>query len=335
MLYYCCISPFKLIEHPLKTSFTFTVTQKHHHKMLVAYLSDNMPQIEQGDWVQLLASGAVKVDGEVVSKNQVMEAGQVIQYEIENYQEGSVDTAWSTLWHDQKIAVIHKPANLPVSRTTRNVYNTLVQLLRRESPWPDAHLLHRLDLETSGIILIGQSNDAASEYQPKLTTLIQRKIYHAIVHGEPDWKKLDYQCDIKTLKDSAIRCQMHKVELGQGKSSQTLFKVLACNNGFSLIECELKTGRKHQIRAHLSSLGFPIVGDKIYSNKGEFYLKRLDDQLTQADHDRLLTEHHLLHAYQVHINPDLESKEIRIITDNDYPKAWLDFCDAQNLMVEP
>ena len=334
MLYIAGSSSYQISsEYPLKASFTFTVTQKHHKKMLVSYLSDNMPQMEQAFWLQLLANGLVSVDGVLINQDQPMEIGQVVQYEIEDYQEGAVDTAWSTIWHDQKIAAIHKPANLPVSRTTRNVYNTLIQLLRRESPWPDAHLLHRLDLETSGIILVGLTNDDASAFQPNLPSLIRRKIYHAIVHGEPSWQQLDYQCDIKTLKDSAIRCQMHPVETGQGKSSQTLFNVLASNNGFSVIECELKTGRKHQIRAHLSSLGFPIVGDKIYSNKGAFYLKRLEDNLTQADHDQLLTEHHLLHAHQVHINPDLESKEIRVITDNDYPKAWLDFCDAQGLTV--
>jgi 23S rRNA pseudouridine1911/1915/1917 synthase len=293
-----------------------------------------MPLVEVAYWQVLLTEGGITVDDVVVRDNQLMEESQVVQYDIDNYEEGSVDTRWSTLWNNHEISAIHKPANLPVSRTTRNVYNTLVQILRRESPWPDAHLLHRLDLETSGIILIGHDNASASKHQPNLPSLIKRKIYHAVVKGLPDWTSLDYECDLNTLKDSAIRCQMHKVE--SGKASRTKFKVLRTNGDFTLIECELMTGRKHQIRAHLASLGHAIVGDKIYSNNGEFYLKRLQEKVTEQDFETLLTSHHLLHAYQVHIQPladvetGLKPKDEIIITDNQYSDVWLEFMNKQN-----
>ena len=93
--------------------------------------------------------------------------------------------------------------------------------------------------------------------------------------------------------------------------------------GYSLIQCELLTGRKHQIRAHLAHLGTPIVGDKIYSNNGGFYLKRLKKTLTENDHAALLTPHHLLHAYEIYLHniwqPD--GADI-IIQDTDLPEPW-------------
>jgi len=305
------------------------VTKDQSQQSLLAFLLPCIPYLPLEEWQGLLKQGLVCVDGEIVIDDVTLQLGQVVTYQVPNYQEAPVDCGWKTLWQNHEIAAVHKPSNLPVSRTTRNVYNTLVQLLRRESPWPDAHLLHRLDLETSGIVLIGQDNDVAKTYQPILKDLMQKKVYLAIVHGVPDWQTLDHQCELRTLKDSEIRCQMHKVEEGTGKLSQTVFKVLKSSNGFSLIEAELITGRKHQIRAHLSELGHAIVGDKIYSNNGEFYLKRLQDDITQKDRDALLTNHHLLHAYQVEIK--LSDADTQVITDEHFSEEWLRFSKLKGL----
>lgn len=312
-----------------------TVTVQQNELDLLTCLLPCIPYCSVEQWQNLLAQACIQLDGQVITENTVLKQGQVIEYTISNYEEGVVDTRWTLLWQNEYIAAVHKPANLPVSRTTRNVYNTLIQILRRESPWPDAHLLHRLDLETSGIVLIAHDNEQARIHQPQLARLMQRKKYQAIIYGTPSWQTLQHTSYLNTQKDSAIRCQMHEVKDGEGKFSETHFTVLASNQGFSLVECELLTGRKHQIRAHLSQLGHPIVGDKIYSNQGEFYLKRLEDALTQADNDALLTEHHLLHAYEVEVNniwSDPESKaDSIVIRDEQYSDAWLTFIEKMGL----
>lgn len=314
--------------------FQFEVTIQQNQMGLLDCLAPSIPYLDAPTWLSLLSQGHIQVDGKVVYEDCLLKEQQLIRYCVPNYSEASVDTDWSLLWHNEHIAAIHKPANLPVSRTTRNVYNTLIQLLRRESPWPDAHLLHRLDLETSGIILIAQTNEVAKQYQSKLPQLMQRKIYHAVIHGEPQWDDKRHSSYLNTQKDSAIRCQMHSVGEDKGKFSETDFKVLNRANGYALVQCELLTGRKHQIRSHLSELGHPIVGDKIYSKNGEFYLKRLEDALTQQDLDNWLTEHHLLHAHEIHLsNLWQDQGDTVVIRDDHYPKQWQLFCERYDLQI--
>jgi 23S rRNA pseudouridine1911/1915/1917 synthase len=338
----------------MNATFSFTVNSKQANKTLLACLLSAIPYLQPEQWQALLLGeqntltgaitdtvtniikGTIEVDGVIVSKDVLLLAGQIVRYTINDYQEAEVDDTWSQIWSNDEISAIHKPANLPVNRTTRNVYNTLIQLLRRESPWPDAHLLHRLDLETSGLILIAQNNAMARQYQSKLKNIIKRKLYRAVVTGKPDWKIKDFICDLGTLDESqggsAIRSQMHVLPKGEGKESRTLFNVLATQIkegvSYSLIECELFTGRKHQIRAQLAHLGHAIVGDKIYSNGGAFYLKRLEKVLTDDDYETLLTPHHLLHAYEIHLfnlwhlNDGLNEKDVLILQDDDFPESW-------------
>ena len=306
--------------------FKDLIEQKSHGMCLLEHLEPCIPYLDSDAWRALLLSGGIQLDGEVVLDNVILQQGQHLIYTIHNYQEDAVNVGWRLLWEGEDIIAIHKPANLPVSRTTRNVYNTLIQLVRRESSWPDAHLLHRLDLETSGIILLSKDKTGASRWQPQLKILIEQKIYHAVVYGNPTWQETSLECDLNTRKDSPIRCQMHVCEEGEkGKASHTRFKVIQSGKGYSLLECELLSGRKHQIRAHLAHLGHPIVGDKIYAHQGDYYLKRLQDAITEQDQARLQTPHHLLHAHQLVIHPADSSSQLLI--DKDYPKAFEEFCE--------
>jgi 23S rRNA pseudouridine1911/1915/1917 synthase len=257
-----------------------------------------------------------------------MNVGDELQYLLHDYSEPEVNTQWHLLWEGEEIIAVHKPANLPVSRTTRNIYNTLVQLVRRESEWPDAHLLHRLDLETSGIVLLAKNKQFASKWQPRLSKLMKRKIYHALVYGVPNWESRVFECALNTRSNSPIRCQMHVCDEGEvGKHSATRFTVLESLGDYSVVECELFTGRKHQIRAHLSSLGHPIVGDKIYAHQGEYYLKRIENKLSEYDEVQLKTPHHLLCAYQVELEVDPDATSETII-DQSYPLAWQKFIES-------
>jgi 23S rRNA pseudouridine1911/1915/1917 synthase len=309
----------------LRAKFHYTVPHKFSGITVQQSILACFPFREPESLLALLDPSTLLVNAQNVSLKSILNAGDELQYSLNNYHEPEVNTQWHLLWQNDEIIAVHKPANLPVSRTTRNIYNTLVQLVRRESQWPDAHLLHRLDLETSGIVLLAKNKQLASKWQPKISQLMQRKIYHAVVYGVPTWQTKSLECTLAQIPESPIRCQMHIAEPGvPGKHSHTQFKVLRKMASYSVIECELFTGRKHQIRAHLSHLGHPIVGDKVYAHEGSYFLKRINNVLTLEDEEMIATTHHLLCAYQLTLQLDANSGT-EIVVDNNYPDAWQNF----------
>ena len=334
----------------MKTDFHHTILAKHSgltvSDFFQAYYPFMADELHQNIFHHPIARQDALTKTQVTA-NSVLEQGQTLYWSIDNYQEKPVNTNWHCLWRSDQpsrdghnnltknlphaIMAVHKPAELPVSRTTRNIYNTLTELVRRESGWPEAQLLHRLDQDTSGIVLFAKNAPAAEYWQPQLHSLIQKKIYHAVVYGRPAWRQHACHAPLNTRHESPIRCQMHVMTKGEkGKASTTLFKTLSSQKHYSIIECELITGRKHQIRAHLKHLGHPIIGDKIYANNGEYFLKRLSDQLTSTDRERLLADHHLLFAQYISL---IINQQVIEIENPHYPHAWQYFCEQHGLNI--
>lgn len=284
------------------------------------------------DWIAHIHAGGVTVDGVVAKPYQLLLADQTVATTITDYHEKPVDCRWRLLWQGDDIFAVHKPAGLPVHRTSIHIYNTLIELVKRESEWPEAHLLHRLDTDTAGIILLGKDRQAAARWQPKIQQLMTRKIYQAIVYGRPEWREYDMQCELSTRDSSVISAQMFVCDTDEcGKLSHSHFLYLSGNNDFSIIECEIFTGRKHQIRAQLAHLGHAIVGDKLYAHGGDYYLKRLQKTLTQEDEHKLLVPHHLLFSQRLRVDyPHSDASGIELV-DPHYSAAWLDFCQSQGL----
>jgi len=264
----------------------------------------------------LFEQGLIRVDGECVTSTHKLQPGQKVEVTLPDHQEEPVDTQWYKLWENDELMAVHKPHLLPVSRTTRNLYNTLISLIRRQTPYATAHLLHRLDAETSGIVLIAKTAAADKKWKPQLGQLITRKVYQAWVFGNPNWDKKILDCELSEKNDSPIRSQVYVVDQARSelypkpKQSKTAFRVLQREGSRSLIECELYTGRKHQIRVHLAHLGYPIIGDKIYALSGQFYLKRLKAPLQSDDFNKLGSEYQLLEASRLGLNIDDERVEI-------------------------
>ncbi|MCM2681134.1 RluA family pseudouridine synthase [Echinimonas agarilytica] len=313
----------------MNAHFTETVSAKGQDVALYDYLRQLFPFLQPSIWRAFIAQDSVLVNGIPAHDNPTLNQFDVLSFCISNYEEDTVDTHWCVLEQHNDILVVHKPATLAVSRTTRNIYNNLIQLVTRDGGYPDAHLLHRLDRETSGIILLATTANAAAHWQPKLKQLMQAKVYQAVVHGEPEWQQRELECDLAVRKDTPIRCQMHVCDAGErGKYSHSRFRVIHRVQGYSLIECELLTGRKHQLRAHLAHLGHPIVGDKIYAHNGQFFLKRLSDEITDDDRAMLKTSHHLLFAHQVTLDINGTTHGI---TNHHFPDEWRRFCRTAGL----
>ncbi|MFM2477425.1 RluA family pseudouridine synthase [Celerinatantimonas sp. MCCC 1A17872] len=279
------------------TRFDVKIPSRWNGLVLYQVLAQCLPIADLTLWQKRWWDKLVLVDDLIMPLEEPVFQGQKLTYWVENYQEPSVPTNWQLIWEDDELLVVDKPALLPVSRTTRNPTQHLIGLVQ-QSGFADAHLIHRIDIETSGLIVLAKTKQAAQYWQPRLKELLVEKVYHARVWGNPVWDSQHVECQLSTVKDSDIRCQMHVVT-SAGQKSISDFKVLNRYGDQSIVECKLTTGRKHQIRAQLNWLGHPIVGDKIYSFHGKFYLKRLDNGLSVADLTILGANHQQLLAYQI------------------------------------
>lgn len=272
---------------------------------VLSYLKLHLPLLDEQQISAWLAPQTVQLDGQTVGVTTALQPGQTLSIRLVQHFEQKVNLQWHTVWQNDEILAVYKPAPLAVSRTTRNLYNTLIGLIRRQTPYYTAQLLHRLDIETSGLILIAKNKASDSKHKKSLKQLIEVKIYHAIVKGRPPWSQLICENELAERLDSEIRCKMYvvdpllaKEEYIKPKLCKTQFKWLKSQGEYSLIECQLYTGRKHQIRAQLAHLNLPIVGDKIYSHQGDYFLKRLTlkDGLEAQDYKVLGARNHLLRA---------------------------------------
>lgn len=203
---------------------------------------------------------------------------------------------------DEEFLIVNKPADLVCHPTKGDIYSSLISRVRLhlgENVHP--HLINRLDRETSGLVLVAKTDEAAKQLRKQWESREVRKIYQAIVRGHvvADAGIIDAPLG----KDEQSIVAIKDCVRSDGAASQTAYKVLkrfAREEGdFSLLEVELLTGRKHQIRIHLAHIGHPIVGDKIYGGDESLYLALVESRLTEEQRQRLIFHCQALHAGEV------------------------------------
>lgn len=180
-----------------------------------------------------------------------------------------VETAYRILWEDDHFLVVDKPAPLPVHAVGRfREKNLLSFLIRDLRPGGEGlRVVNRLDSETSGLVLVAKSAAIAGKLGILFENRQVEKEYHAVVMGMPQERKGSITMPLGLKVESGHNIRTHDPD---GESAQTDYEVLEGNRDHSFIKIMPRTGRTHQIRAHLALLGHPIVGDKIYIDPAVF-----------------------------------------------------------------
>ena len=185
------------------------------------------------------------------------------------------ELAISILYEDESLIALDKPAGIVVHPTYRNWSGTLLngilwhlrgRALRPGSGQAGAtpHIITRLDKDTSGVVLIALTPDIHAQVQREAEAGGVRKQYLAVVRGVPSPPRGSIILPLgRSLED-----RRRVVVTPAGQDSHTEYEVLASCNGYSLVRCELRTGRTHQIRVHLATQGWPIAGDRVYGDPG-------------------------------------------------------------------
>ncbi|WP_290736229.1 MULTISPECIES: pseudouridine synthase [unclassified Fibrobacter] len=288
---------------PSDMYFESEVRPEQDGRLLLDSLVERFTYHSRDEWVDRFARGLVSLNGAVANLETVAHKGNKIVYHVENYEEPEVPTDFDTVFEDDEFLLVAKPAGIPVHHTGRIFYNTFTAVVRRATDCETAVPMHRLDRDTGGLMLFAKYAETAARFQKNLDRILLRKFYLAVVRGSFPYE--EYRCDLPLREDpqSAIRLKMFHFE--DGKPCSTVFRTLSRferdGERFSVLECELLTGRKHQIRAHLAELGFPIVGDRLYWRNGFYYEKMATSGLDDEDYRVLGAHSHMLYAYKVEL----------------------------------
>jgi 23S rRNA pseudouridine1911/1915/1917 synthase len=255
----------------------------------------------------IVRASAFDASGRKLAAGDRVQAEQHILLWRAPWDETPVPLEIPVLHEDEHLLAVDKPAMLPVHPTARYHKNTLIKLLQSARS-DDAFLSlgHRLDRETSGVLLVSRTPacDRALKKQLEARRGVD-KTYLAITWGVPDRgdgaRAFRYERSMELDTANPLHVKMRTSEAPGALYAATGFEVVEVRrNGagarYALVRCTLETGRQHQIRLHLASLGAPVVGDKLYGPDERAFARAADGELTAEDAARLELPRHALHA---------------------------------------
>jgi 23S rRNA pseudouridine1911/1915/1917 synthase len=244
-------------------------------------------------------------DGRTVRPAAAVRAGETILLRRPAPLEPDVPRRFDILYQDASVLVIDKPAGLPMHTTAKFWRNTLTALLRERYPDEAMEVAHRIDRETSGVLVIARGRRVASFLTQAFARRAVEKTYLALVKGQPpEAGRIDQP--IKLLETPS---HVMMGPAADGLPAVTAFRVLRRFADHALCEAKPHTGRQHQIRVHFQSLGHPIAGDKLYGAGEALFMRACDEGVTPellAAFDGL--PRHALHAHRLTF-PHPESRQ--------------------------
>jgi 23S rRNA pseudouridine1911/1915/1917 synthase len=260
-------------------------------------------------------------------------ADQVVLLWRPPWDEVAVPTEVPILYEDEHLLAVDKPAKLPVHPTARYHHNTLIKVLQRARPKQFLSLGHRIDRETSGVLLVAKTALCDRTLKRDLENRAGiEKIYTAITWGVPVKKGETLRVDKPLELDPTSKTRV-KMRVGTELAASTIFRCIDVVDDYALVRCELLTGRQHQIRVHLASLGTPIVGDKLYGIDETYFTRDADGILDEAGLADLEMPRHALHATELRLAHPITRKPLEVIAA--LPQDMKDFWTAKAPVPTP
>ena len=274
----------------------FSVKGKFDNYSLIDFLTSFLPHLPKQDWLNDLEAGRMTIDGVVPSPNRVVRAGTRIINQVPNCVDPIINPNIELLYDDSEIMVFNKPAPLPMHACGRFNRNNLLTILEMAFPKIDFKIVHRLDADTTGIVIMAKNAKNATHICKQFKDHTTTKTYLALVHRLV--KEDEFSCFDAIGKETiaggarALTCE--------GLKSETHCTVLERFDNKTLLQVEPKSGRTNQIRIHLAERGHPIIGDQCYSKN-----KNKDVPLTLSKNELCL------HAWKLSfVHPTTGSKQI-------------------------
>ena len=250
------------------------------------FLAKRLPEYSRSRLQQLIRTGFVRLNEQVPRPRQIVRSGDkidLLEPPLEKIETLPEPIPLDVLFEDDDLIVINKPAGLTVHPGAGQREHTLVNALLsycttlsgiggKERPG----IVHRLDKETSGCVVVAKNDMAHRELSKQFAARTVEKIYLALVAGK--LRKPAGLIEEKIGRHPVHRRRMRVTSL-RGRTATTEYRVIRSSNQASLIECRLHSGRTHQVRVHLHHLGHPVLGDKIYAPR---FAKNFPRQMLHA-----------------------------------------------------
>lgn len=251
------------------------------------FLRRELPGVPKGRLYRILRRGEVRVNGGRIRAEYKLQEGDEVRVPPARVRapgdapaEGAANRILDRIiFEDKRLLVIDKPSGVAVHGGS-GISHGVIELLRHARPeLTDLSLVHRLDRETSGCLVMAKRRSALRELHARFRDGVVEKNYLALVVG--DWQYGDQLIDKPLLVENRKGGERHVIVSKGGKSAQTRVALSRTFGKYSLLLCAPQTGRTHQIRVHLQALEFPILGDERYGDEDEnrqarkFGLKRL------------------------------------------------------------
>lgn len=297
----------------------FIVEEQDVNKRLDVYLSEKNEKISRSAIQRLIEEEKILINNKKAKASYKVQQGdeitleEVLPKEIELKAQ---DIPLEVIYEDNDIIVINKPKGLVVHPANGNPDGTLVNAIM--AICKDSlsgiggeirpGIVHRLDKDTSGILIVAKNDEAHINLSEQIKNREVKKVYIALVRGVVKENEGTIDMPIARSKNDRKKMAVDK----NGKNAVTHFKVLKRYDGYTLLEVRIETGRTHQIRVHLSEIGYPVVGDVVYSNgKNRF------DVIGQCLHAKSLDFKHPITGKEMHLEAELPEYFKNIIDELD------------------
>ena len=266
---------------------------------------------------RIVGLGAFSPEGVALKKNHRVRAEERIALWREAWDEAFTDVEIPVIFEDDALVAVNKPPHVAVHPTARHNRSTVTSLLAVQRPNDRLTLLHRIDRETSGVLLLARTRAAdravKAQFEERKDVL---KRYIAFAWGKPEWQRLTCELPMELDPTNPTRVKMRIAARGEGLEAGTTFELLENRRRgareYSLLRCTLHTGRQHQIRLHLNALGLAIVGDKLYGPDEALHRHAADNALSEEDLATLELGRHALHAAELELDHPTDGRRIRI-----------------------
>lgn len=275
------------------------------------FIQTRIPRLSRTRAQRIVKACGYREDGVKSRASDLVRAGETVYLVRPPFEEPSAPRTLPVVYEDDVMMAIDKPPGLPVHPSASYHRNTVSFILQERYGYEAApRIAHRLDRETSGLLLCSRSLAYERLLKNAFETRRMHKSYLAIVRGEmaDDQGTIDLPM---ARPDSGLHVLMQVRR--DGLPAVTRYQVRARRGGHSLVELFPETGRQHQLRVHLSAIGHSIVGDKLYGPEREApFLQTIETGLTPELVQRLGHDRHALHAFRLTLEHPLDGRTLTV-----------------------